>query len=253
MFSALKDKPGHRIQLPVQRQSWQGMVLEDHRKSAPVQARIHKDNRGIQRAVIQRHDAATISLKIISNKDTYGMQDVSDSSVRLFVRNFFAHNTVNDSTRESTVINTVVTAIKSYLKPDSGSGHVPSDKETEKDVNGTTYRFYNDTDGCLEFMCPKGGKPKCPKAPGTWEVNIEDGGNPGKTKFTGNPLNSGSRPQHFKVSNMIYEGTPHPVNGDKSPAGYTWHHHKDRGKMQLIDRDVHASFSHKGGYSIWGS
>lgn len=35
----------------------------------------------------------------------------------------------------------------------------------------------------------------------------------------------------------------------ETPSGYTWHHHQDPGKMQLIDRTVHAKTGHTGGFS----
>ncbi len=37
------------------------------------------------------------------------------------------------------------------------------------------------------------------------------------------------------------------------PEKYTWHHHQDSGKMQLVDAETHAVASHTGGFSIWGS
>ena len=40
-------------------------------------------------------------------------------------------------------------------------------------------------------------------------------------------------------------------NGDK-PEGYTWHHHEEPGRMQLVDTEVHAKTLHTGGRSIWG-
>ncbi len=36
------------------------------------------------------------------------------------------------------------------------------------------------------------------------------------------------------------------------PPGLTWHHHQDIGRMQLVNRQPHGSFSHTGGMSIWG-
>lgn len=39
-------------------------------------------------------------------------------------------------------------------------------------------------------------------------------------------------------------------NGD-TPDGYTWHHHEDTGKMQLVDTDTHRT-GHTGGRAIWG-
>ena len=40
-------------------------------------------------------------------------------------------------------------------------------------------------------------------------------------------------------------------NGDK-PEGYTWHHHEEPGRMQLVDSDIHAKTPHTGGRSLWG-
>jgi RHS repeat-associated protein len=38
----------------------------------------------------------------------------------------------------------------------------------------------------------------------------------------------------------------------RTPEDYTWHHHQDYGVMQLIERGIHASTGHTGGFSIWG-
>lgn len=40
-------------------------------------------------------------------------------------------------------------------------------------------------------------------------------------------------------------------NGD-TPDGYTWHHHEDTGKMQLVDTVTHDKTAHTGGKAIWG-
>ncbi len=40
-------------------------------------------------------------------------------------------------------------------------------------------------------------------------------------------------------------------NGDK-PEGYTWHHHEDLGRMQLVPSDIHEKTGHTGGRSLWG-
>lgn len=40
-------------------------------------------------------------------------------------------------------------------------------------------------------------------------------------------------------------------NGD-TPDGYTWHHHEEKGKMQLVDTQTHLQTGHTGGRSIWG-
>lgn len=37
-----------------------------------------------------------------------------------------------------------------------------------------------------------------------------------------------------------------------TPEKYTWHHHQDKGKLQLVSRKIHSEVNHIGGYSIWG-
>lgn len=36
------------------------------------------------------------------------------------------------------------------------------------------------------------------------------------------------------------------------PKDYTWHHHQEPGKMQLVDKYIHKKTGHDGGFSIWG-
>lgn len=38
----------------------------------------------------------------------------------------------------------------------------------------------------------------------------------------------------------------------QTPYGYTWHHHQDPGKMQLVNQKIHKDTGHTGGYKIWG-
>ncbi|EDY52439.1 YD repeat-containing protein [Streptomyces clavuligerus] len=52
---------------------------------------------------------------------------------------------------------------------------------------------------------------------------------------------TGSRSRDFRLANQA-AGLP------STPTGYTWHHHQDRGLMQLIDRQVHADTGHTGGF-----
>lgn len=33
---------------------------------------------------------------------------------------------------------------------------------------------------------------------------------------------------------------------------YTWHHHQDKGVLQLVDFEIHSKVRHNGGFSIWG-
>lgn len=37
-----------------------------------------------------------------------------------------------------------------------------------------------------------------------------------------------------------------------TPEGYTWHHNEERGKMQLVDTEIHSKTRHTGGRNIWG-
>lgn len=42
-------------------------------------------------------------------------------------------------------------------------------------------------------------------------------------------------------------------SGAKKIRGYTWHHHQDPGKLQLVDEAIHGSTKpHTGGKKIWG-
>lgn len=54
---------------------------------------------------------------------------------------------------------------------------------------------------------------------------------------------SGSNYQDKKQANKIAEF-------DKTPKGYTWHHHHDGKSMYLIPKDIHAAVDHTGGSAI---
>lgn len=36
------------------------------------------------------------------------------------------------------------------------------------------------------------------------------------------------------------------------PERFTWHHHQDKGVLQLVDYNIHSKVNHVGGFSIWG-
>ena len=38
---------------------------------------------------------------------------------------------------------------------------------------------------------------------------------------------------------------------DKTPDSYTWHHHQDLGRMQLVETEIHKKTGHTGGHSIY--
>jgi hypothetical protein len=53
---------------------------------------------------------------------------------------------------------------------------------------------------------------------------------------------SGSRATDFARANAA-------AGLRETPAGYTWHHHQDRGLMQLIETEMHRRTGHTGGFS----
>ena len=76
-----------------------------------------------------------------------------------------------------------------------------------------------------------------------------------------------TREQHFYIANkMLYKKILSSsrlkakfsrkeikaLSQGKTPDKYTWHHHQDAGKLQLVDQTIHEKTSHNGGYSIWG-
>jgi len=43
------------------------------------------------------------------------------------------------------------------------------------------------------------------------------------------------------------------VNTETPPHGYTWHHHQQPGRMQLVPFGVHAAVQHSGGRQVWAT
>ncbi|MDL2029730.1 T7SS effector LXG polymorphic toxin [Bacillus subtilis] len=42
------------------------------------------------------------------------------------------------------------------------------------------------------------------------------------------------------------------IKAGETPDGYTWHHHQEPGRMQLVDQKVHRKTGHTGGRHLWG-
>ncbi|MDD2507559.1 MAG: HNH endonuclease [Aliarcobacter skirrowii] len=42
------------------------------------------------------------------------------------------------------------------------------------------------------------------------------------------------------------------IENGRTPSGYTWHHHQQDGKMQLVETEVHDKSGHTGGKVLWG-
>lgn len=58
-------------------------------------------------------------------------------------------------------------------------------------------------------------------------------------------LSGGSRSVHFAHADAANNTKASRVNS------YTWHHLQDKGKMELIDMNVHGAMWHYGGISGW--
>ncbi len=180
---------------------------------------------------------------------------------------FWGRTTTNSQGNDSLTIQRAQTRSKGappsgvYKGMAAGGGggrpRVPKSQWQTKTVGGTTYNFWNEADGTIEFTGKKaplskgdGKMTPGPALPVTHSVNIDAGG--GKLIHTGRSLKN-TRYQHFLAANIDYEGTNPPTQKGSSPPNKTWHHHKNKGIMELIDRSVHAAFGHHGGFSIWGS
>jgi hypothetical protein len=55
-----------------------------------------------------------------------------------------------------------------------------------------------------------------------------------------------------ELRDQFTEEQPEQIRNGETPDGYTWHHHQEPGKMQLVKSDIHANARHTGGYALWG-
>lgn len=65
----------------------------------------------------------------------------------------------------------------------------------------------------------------------------------GDGKLSEEQMSSGGRPLHFKHADLAHKK-------DRTNM-YTWHHLQDKGKMELIDMNVHGAMWHYGGVAGW--
>jgi hypothetical protein len=110
--------------------------------------------------------------------------------------------------------------------------------------------YTRDGDGYFDFKSPsnrvawsdpiKGGKVDMEKGCTKAGYGIM------KDNMTKVKLQTATRAQHFSIANRICG-----ISGSGSPAGYTWHHLKDKYKMVLVDRKVHQQHGHNGGIFLW--
>lgn len=141
----------------------------------------------------------------------------------------------------------VETEYLEYHESEWTDNKVPRSQWTEKKVGSKWYKFYNHGDGTLDFLTPDNGYPSCPISK---DINIL-----GTPKFpTQASLQTprGNNSLHFAAANQLAKTKGERGSGS-SPASWTWHHHKDAGRMQLLNRQVHAAFKHCGGKAIWGT
>ena len=54
------------------------------------------------------------------------------------------------------------------------------------------------------------------------------------------------------LKNKFTESEWNDLLNGKKLANYTWHHHEETGKLQLVDRKIHRMTGHTGGRAIWG-
>jgi hypothetical protein len=52
---------------------------------------------------------------------------------------------------------------------------------------------------------------------------------------------TGTRGGDFRAANRL-------AGFERTPRGYTWHHHQDGVTMQLVPRDIHQQTGHTGGF-----
>ncbi|MEI4800389.1 HNH endonuclease [Bacillus sp. FJAT-51639] len=55
-----------------------------------------------------------------------------------------------------------------------------------------------------------------------------------------------------KLASKFTEGEIELFKYGEVPDRFTWHHHQDTGRMQLVDSYLHEKTGHTGGYRIWG-
>lgn len=124
----------------------------------------------------------------------------------------------------------------------------------------TMYNMYNDVKAAQRGS---GGVPggaegiKQPKAPRNahlagkkhpkTDVPFDENGYPdfkaaGVVKSEVKITPTGSRAGDYRAANQA-------AGLDKTPEGYTWHHHQDGTTMQLVPRKIHAETGHTGGFS----
>ncbi|MDZ5783372.1 HNH endonuclease [Marinococcus luteus] len=58
--------------------------------------------------------------------------------------------------------------------------------------------------------------------------------------------------QNPELGSMFNSEQIEQIKNNDTPDEYTWHHHEETGKLQLVDQTIHAESGHTGGKAIWG-
>lgn len=54
------------------------------------------------------------------------------------------------------------------------------------------------------------------------------------------------------LANQFHATQLEQIYNGETPDGYTWHHHEEMGKVQLVETEAHDQSGHIGGRTIWG-
>jgi RHS repeat-associated protein len=136
-----------------------------------------------------------------------------------------------------------------YYDPDSGN-YLSQDPIGLEGNNPTFYGYVHDPNAWIdELGLNRNAHLAIGRHPVTG-VPFDDNGFPdfsdylypiGINDVTINP--TGNRDLDFKAANL-------KARYDETPKGYTWHHHQEKGRMQLVDSDIHSKTGHTGGFSM---
>jgi hypothetical protein len=83
--------------------------------------------------------------------------------------------------------------------------------------------------------------------PGLWQGKSRDAHMRAATKDLHRAIQEG------KVNSTRFDADQLEAikDGEAQIPGYTWHHHQDPGRMQLIPKELHKGSGHVGGYIMW--
>lgn len=125
---------------------------------------------------------------------------------------------------------------RSYIPPDNGKGNNPESKSMgqimdEHDIDGVTYK-----NGEPDFSEVRHGEP----------VQIEGFSDNRSSNFRKADIEYAERHNKENPDNQM---TPGDVKSFRDENRLTWHEQRDCSTMEMVPREVHGNFSHRGGVS----